>query len=684
VFVTINGAGAVRAAAAPSSTTRNGLILESQTPAFVSSQSGVNLGIDVSSRLPATALQLEVTLYSQVVFRSTLRQTLSGSLPSFLSPLGEPDLIPLTLKGFDWASGGLVRLHLPVSAPDLPGDAGSKGDVGTDGDILSIDDCESTCGGVYPLQVTLFGQGAGPIASLTTDLIVTPHSEVDGTRPLHFAWVMPIGATPAISASGSAQLDTHDIGELSTLSTALGNAPGASVSLEVFPQFVESLEELPNPGAKTALAQIRALSGLGSQAAILPGTFAPVDLDALVSSRLSGDIATQMARSRQVLGDGASVQTQEYAASSPLDVTSLGELEAAGITRLIVPSTGVQPLSSTFSQWTPTAPFLIPRSGVEAIASDPGLEQDLASKVSPALRAQQMLADLSIIYFDNTQASQAVAVESPLGFDADTAFLTAMLNGLSESSIVHAVTLPQLFDSVSPESSETSPPTRSLKAPPVQPDDLISAPAVEGAESSLAALASMLPSSLSVKPPLSDLVLMSEASTVGPAERSAYLGTIDGRANRLSNLVSLPFGRTITVTSLQAKIPISILSSARAPLSAVLSVTSPDLGFPHGDAWPVTLYPRTNIVTIDLTARESGDFPLTVTLTTRTGFIVQSGDITIRSTAISGVAVALSIGAAVFLVVWWLRSILTKRRKKHRLRGAALAAGTTPVSSPVG
>jgi hypothetical protein len=176
---------------------------------------------------------------------------------------------------------------------------------------------------------------------------------------------------------------------------------------------------------------------------------------------------------------------------------------------------------------------------------------------------------------------------------------------------------------------------------------------------------------------------MSEGSTVPLAQRSGYLATIDTRAHGLSNLVSLPFGRTITVTSLQAKIPISIVSNAHGPLLAELSVSSPDLGFPHGHTWPVTLLPRTNIVTIDLTARESGDFPLTVTLAARTGFVVQSGNITIRSTAISGVAVALSVGAAVFLVLWWSRSILTKRRKKHKERGAALAAEAIPGTSPV-
>jgi hypothetical protein len=680
---TIAGPGAGLAGATTNTPPQNAVVLESQSPAFVSDQSGVDVGVEVSSKLPASRLELEITLYSKVVSGYTFRQTLSGSLPSFLSPLGDPDLIPLSLKSFAWVSGKRVVLHLPVSAPDLPGAAGSKGDVGTDGVILSSDDCDPGCGGVYPMQVSLLEDNVGPIANLTTDLIVTPPSEVTGTHPVRFAWVMSLGSTAAISPSGAAQLDTSDIDALSTLRSALDAAPKSSVSVEVFPQFVESLEDLNDPAAKNALAHLQALSAPGGPVALLPGPFAPVDLDALVSSGLGDAFATQMARSRSVLTPKLGYQAREFAAFSPIDDASLGLLEDAGITRLIIPSTGVQPLSPTYSQFTPTAPFVIPRSGIVAIASDPGLEEDLASTVSPALKAQQMMANLAVLYFENTEAHQAVAAESPLGSDLNKDFLTALLAGLSKSPVVDAVTLSELFDSVSPGSSESSPPERLLASPAVPTDQLLSLSSVQAAHASLAALASMLPSSLDAKPPLGDLILESECATVPASRREAYLTTIDNQAQRLSDLVSLPFGRTITVTSLQAKIPISIISTATVPLLVELSVTSPDLGFPHGHSWPVTLDPRTNIVTIDLTARESGDFPLTVTLASRTGFVVQSGDITIRSTAISGVAVALSIGAAVFLVVWWLRSILSKRRKKHKLRGAALAAGAIPAPPPV-
>jgi hypothetical protein len=681
-FVTTADLGAPKAVAAPSATPTNALTLEAQTPAFVASQSGVNLGIQVKSKLPASALQLEVTLYSHVIYRSTLRETLSGSLPSFLSPLGDPGFIPLSSKGIDWVSGKVVRLHLPVSAPDLPGDAGTGADVGTDGVMLSIDDCESTCGGVYPLQLSLSEEGVGPIASLTTDLIVTPPSEVAGTHVLHFAWVVPLGSSPAISPSGAAELDRTDVGALDTLSSVLRDAPNASLSLEVYPQFVESLEDLSSPGAKSALAELQSLSAPGGSVAILPGPFAPVDVDALVASGMPGAVTAQIRRSHEVLAPELSFQAPEYATDTPIDPTSLGLLEAAGIRRLIVPSTGVQPLSATYAQWTPTAPFIIPDSGVEAIASDPGLEQDLATTVSPALKAQRMLADLSILYFENPEAEQAVAVESAVEPD-EAAFLRAMLTGLSQSTVVHAVTLTGLFDSVSPDSSYTSPAQRSLRSPSVAPGELLSSSAVDSAQAALAALGSMQPSSLRSHPPLSDLILESEASAVTASQRVAYLATIQEKANSLSSLVSLPFGRTITVTSLQAKIPISIISNARLPLRAELRVTSPDLGFPRGHTWPVTLYPRTNIVTIDLSARESGDFPLAVTLATRTGFVVQSGEITIRSTAISGVAVGLSIGAALFLVVWWSRSILSKQRRKHKLRGAALAGAAIPSTPDV-
>jgi len=676
VLVALGSAFVGIAPASGAAKVRNQLVLESQTPAFVVNQSGVTLGLDVTSAVPASQLSLEITLYSRVQDRYTLRQTLSGSLPSLLTPIGGTAVIPLDLKSLGWTSGNPVTIRLPLLAPDLPGNAASPADAGTNGVTLSIEDCgPSDCGGVYPMQVSLLYQGVEPVASFTTDLILTPPAEVAGTHPMRFAWVMPLGATPAISPSGAPEVDTTDINEVETLNTILGDDPNASVSLDVFPQFVESLQELTGPVAQAALVALRTLAGAGGQADVLPSTFAPVDPNALVASQLAGDVTTQLSRSRQILSPSFPFEAHVFAADRPIGSAVLSLLEHAGITRLIVPSSGAQPLDATYSQWTPTTPFIIPGSGVEAMASDPGLEQDLASRASPALSAQQMLADLSIMYFDNTSAQQGVAVESPVGWTPSQAFLKTLMAGLSQSLVVHAVTLPDIFDNVTP-GSVTSPTDRSLRSSSTPGSSIVPAAAIVSARQSLAALTSMLPATRPsrTRPPLADLILMAERVGASSSERLAYLSTINHKAASLNQLVSLPYARTITMTSLQAKIPISIVSTARVPLLAELTATSPDLGFPKGHIWLVKLYPRTNIVEIQLTARSTGNFPLQLALTTRTGYIVSSGTMYIRSTAISGVAVALSIGAALFLVVWWSRSILTKRRKRHKLRGAALAA----------
>jgi hypothetical protein len=689
-LISIVSVGLAPAGAAPSSAPKASLSLASQSPAFVSSQSGVSLGVNIKSALPASQLAIEVTLYSAIIDRYTLRESLGGALPNLLTPLGNPGVIPLDLHSLDWSPGGNVTLQLPVSAPDLRGHAGTGDEKGTGGVTLSIFDCAfPNCGGVYPLQVSLLQEGVGPIASFTTYLIVTPPSEVAGTHPLHFAWVMPIGSSPAISPNGSSTPAASDVSELETLDSALEGAPNAAISLDVFPQFVEAIENHPDTASQGALSALRALSGPGGQAAVLPGTFVPVDPGGLVASGLGQELGSQLVRARQVLQGELDFEPHEYASDCPLsdpsecslDKTSLGLLEQSGISRLILPSSAVAPLSQFFQEWIPTAPFLVSGSSVEAVASDPDLEEDLANTAGPALKAQEMLADLSIQYFDNTRAEQAVAVESPVGAQLDPAFLQAMLTGLSQSSIVHAVTLPDLFDTVSPGSSNTSPQRRSLKVTASSSSPLPAA-AIETAQRGLAALGSVLPDSLRTrgKAPLSDLILMAEGVAVSGSERQAYLGTVDNEANTLSGLVSLPFGRTITMTSLQAKIPISIVSNAKKPFVAELSAASPGLGFPKGHTWKVTIDPSTNIVPILLTARTTGDFPLQLTLSTTTGFVMRSGTMTIRSTAISGVAVALSIGAAAFLVLWWSRSILTKRRKKHKLRGAALAASALPGS----
>jgi hypothetical protein len=82
---------------------------------------------------------------------------------------------------------------------------------------------------------------------------------------------------------------------------------------------------------------------------------------------------------------------------------------------------------------------------------------------------------------------------------------------------------------------------------------------------------------------------------------------------------------------------------------------------------PVTLATSSTRIELRVRALASGDSPLDVTLATPDmRFELGHTRITIRSTAFSGVGIILSVGALLFLVLWWGRHIITDRRRKRR------------------
>ena len=72
-------------------------------------------------------------------------------------------------------------------------------------------------------------------------------------------------------------------------------------------------------------------------------------------------------------------------------------------------------------------------------------------------------------------------------------------------------------------------------------------------------------------------------------------------------------------------------------------------------------------VPIRVRSRLPGDTPLRVRVTTPDGAVLLSeGTYSVRSTAVSGVGLVLTVGAGLFLAVWWGRHILRSRRHRGR------------------
>ena len=74
----------------------------------------------------------------------------------------------------------------------------------------------------------------------------------------------------------------------------------------------------------------------------------------------------------------------------------------------------------------------------------------------------------------------------------------------------------------------------------------------------------------------------------------------------------------------------------------------------------------TNAVYIEMRSRVSGDFRMSITLTSpQAGLELASGQLTVRSMSTSAVAIALTVAAGAVLLVWWGRTVWRNRRTRR-------------------
>ncbi len=85
-----------------------------------------------------------------------------------------------------------------------------------------------------------------------------------------------------------------------------------------------------------------------------------------------------------------------------------------------------------------------------------------------------------------------------------------------------------------------------------------------------------------------------------------------------------------------------------------------------------TLPPRNTTIRFPVETRASGTFPLQMTVRSEDGKLaLGSARYTVRSTVVSGVGIFLTIGAGLFLAIWWITH--WRRSRRQPIRPATLA-----------
>ncbi len=636
-----------------------------------------------------------VEVFNQLLNRSNFDQTLCNLIPTPLLQTFGP--VPMSSLAADPNQPGAVQFPIQVLAPGTASGsrAGSRPKSQSPANVLNLTTCSTSCAGVYPVQVTLEPAGGTTVVSeLTTQLILT--EPAPGSKRLALAWALPVSAPPALSAAGRPTLSSASSAGIDTLAGTIAAAQAIPLTLAASPITLAALADSPHTSDHRSLTELASwASDPSHQVVALP--YAPVSPAALVAAGLTSELATQLSTGETLVDSTLHVHpdASTWLSQGNLNQAGLRALEALPghpVKHVVLSNADLAPLpEQSAPQLTATQPFALASltsagrqlpaaNQLEAVTSDPGLAAHLVDGPGAVLAAHQLLADLAMIYYDapNASYSRGVVLQTPTAWQPDAAFLRAALGGLATSPIIQTVTLNQLFDQtprtvIAPYGGVLIRQlSASLPAPPSLPSRLIKARLKD-----LAAFAS----TLGPKPPpvltsMNNLLLASESTDISPSDRTVLL-------NQIRNLIHAQFSSvrlqtdTVTITAQTAQLPVTISSSLAYPVTAVLQLTSDKLGFgSRGTSRRVTLTQHQKTVEFKVRARATGKFPVQVALVSPTGDLaLAQGRFAVRSSAISPVAIGLTVAAGGVLTGWWGRTLLRGRRSRNR----RLVAPTPPA-----
>ena len=568
---------------------------------------------------------------------------------------------------------GSTRRLDRVAYDDLPTDAsGAK--------VVLLTTPGLSGGGVYPLEVDVRGPDDQPIAGFVTDEVVadvTASGSLTVGRPLSVAWVWPLEAEPAYLPSG--QPDPSVVGELQSDGrlgrqvTALADTPGLPVTLAPSPETLDAWQAL-SAKIPSLAAGVSALRTAAGHSQVLAGPFVPLDRPAIVTSGLAGVLPDE--QSRGVLSLESFFGTQldpSVALPGALDNGSLQLLENANVRRLVVQDSQLVPVTE---KYTPAHPYVLQAvpgddaTDATVAVGDSGLESFLTGDDPPALRAAHLLAGLALVAGEQPSIARGVTLVNPDRWDPDPAFVAAMTSGLQGNPLLAPGTVTDLLTQVPAATDDGNGSTVQRQLAPYRaPAAPLTLAQYQSGQADLTSVQNLVGVSdaraVAGARALAASVTSMWQNPAGRQKAAALVAGIGTSVHAYLHQIEIPAQSTITLTSSTADIPITMKNNGATPVTVHVALQSDRLLFPEGAERDVALAPgKSTTVRIPVEIRSAGTSPATMTVTAA-GLTVGQSVITVKSSFVSGVGLFLTIGAVVFLAVWWGWDI-HRRRKKGR------------------
>jgi len=287
-----------------------------------------------------------------------------------------------------------------------------------------------------------------------------------------------------------------------------------------------------------------------------------------------------------------------------------------------------------------------------------------------------VMAALAEIAYEAPSQARGVVLAMPADWNPEARSIALLLRGLGRNPLVKPATLDTLFSEVAPAKTEDGAPLQRQIAPAPTPTELpLLASDYEAAERELAAYETIVGrADPSVAAGERELLLALSTAQTGE-EANAYLDVIGQRLDALTGGVSTT-AKTITLTARRANLPLSFVNNTgRDDIRVRVHLESPKLIFPKGNDVEITLPvghwtapTEGRAAPFPVIARASGTFAMTITLESADGSLPFGPPtrVTIRSAVFSGIGIALTLGALVFLAGWWGNHFWRSRRARKR------------------
>ncbi|MGH9245826.1 MAG: DUF6049 family protein [Acidimicrobiales bacterium] len=540
--------------------------------------------------------------------------------------------------------------------------------------------------GVYPVSVELLDADGETLDELVTHLIhlATPDP---GLPPLRVGLVLPIHAPPAHRPDGTIELDGVARAGLVTLASVFQQHGDVPLTVVPTPETLDALAADPaSPDAGRLESLRRALEGRQ----VLAAPYVDIDPSAWLAEGLTGTLTQLFYHGRSAAAAHVpEVDATTYVAQETIDTDAALWLRDRGVTRFVVPEAALSFLDSDDFPVALTQRFLLDGvDGVEAAMADTALATHAGASGDPVLDAHHLLADLSVLYFDEPPAERGVVAAVPRDVRPDPGFLTALLAGLEAIPLLEPTGLGTLFDEVPLIGAEGD--TDGSDDPLIRSFEPTGTEGLGDLPPRLAEVAADLATFDTVagasprRDELGRLMLIAGSDDLTRDQRLAYLGGIRDAINRELDQIEPPPRQTFTLTARDGVVPVVLRKTANYPMAVMLRLTGERLEFPLNPDGVLRLELTEEVTRVEVTVRTltSGDAPFNLVVLTPDGRReLGRSRFTVRSTAVSGVGLALLAGSGMFLVVWWTRNIRRTRRNRHLIPVTPAGTDTTEAGA---